>query len=125
VDTEPHERERMKQSARPGEEQTVKVVENDAGGRPRGWKPATRNHRAHGVGSPVVPSGTGDDRASRQVYTCFVMVIRIRIVPADQPAPSSDGAARTTERQALGQPAEHRTHGAAERSGHGSSRSRR
>ncbi len=49
----------MKESARPGGDQAVKVVKNGAGGAARGWDPATRNHRAHGAGPPAAPSRRG------------------------------------------------------------------
>lgn len=78
ADIQPHECERMKQTARPGEDQPAKVVENGAGGGQRGWKPATRNQQTRGVGAPAVLSGTDGDRAARQVGRRSVEVNRIR-----------------------------------------------
>lgn len=85
MESEPHERERMKQSARPGEDQAVKVVENGGCGRSRGWKPATRNHPTRGVGSPVALSRAGDGRVSCQVYIRSVMVTRFRSIRRTDP----------------------------------------
>jgi hypothetical protein len=70
VETELHERDRLKHAGRLGEVQTVKVVENGEGGTKRVWKPATRN-RNHRDDSPrPVPPGTGwcaDPRGDRTV----------------------------------------------------------